>query len=86
MTRESKREQEGKKVGTFNRDHAGGNEKIKKLIPGIKVYGSLEDNVEGQTDVLGDGDEVSLGDSITIKAIHTPWFAYFSVAVSLNSM
>ena len=76
------REQEGKKVGTFNRDHAGGNEKIKKLIPGIKVYGSLEDNVEGQTDALGDGDEVSLGDSITIKAIHTPWFAYFSVAVS----
>lgn len=53
-------------------DHAGGNDKIKKLIPGIKVFGGSEDNIQGQTDALQDGDEITLGDSVIIKAIHTP--------------
>nr|POE44861.1 protein spiral1-like 1 [Quercus suber] len=30
-------------------DHAGGNEKIKELLPGIKVYGGSLDNVKGCT-------------------------------------
>ncbi|KVI10042.1 Beta-lactamase-like protein [Cynara cardunculus var. scolymus] len=30
-------------------DHAGGNEKIKELVPGIKVYGGSVDNVKGHT-------------------------------------
>eukprot|EP00250_Pteridium_aquilinum_P031361 c43482_g1_i1 orf=185-961(-) len=53
-------------------DHAGGNDKIKKLIPGLKIYGGSEDNIQGQTDKLQDGGEVALGDSIRIRAIHTP--------------
>ncbi|KAI5080945.1 hypothetical protein GOP47_0004128 [Adiantum capillus-veneris] len=53
-------------------DHAGGNDKIKKLIPGIIVYGGSEDNVQGQTDKLHDGSAVQLGDSIKITAMHTP--------------
>lgn len=53
-------------------DHAGGNDKIKKLVPNIRVYGGSEDNVQGQTDKLHDGGEVALGDSIKIRAMHTP--------------
>ncbi|XP_008234125.1 PREDICTED: hydroxyacylglutathione hydrolase cytoplasmic-like [Prunus mume] len=30
-------------------DRAGGNEKIKQLVPGIKVYGGSIDNVKGCT-------------------------------------
>ncbi|KAH1255526.1 Hydroxyacylglutathione hydrolase cytoplasmic [Glycine max] len=47
-------------------DHAGGNEKIKQLVPGIKVYGSLIDNVIGCTDKVENGDKESLGADIYI--------------------
>ncbi|XP_023743954.2 hydroxyacylglutathione hydrolase cytoplasmic [Lactuca sativa] len=53
-------------------DHAGGNEKIKELVPGIKVYGGSVDNVKGCTDKLENGDKLSLGDSINILSLHTP--------------
>ncbi|KAG4392853.1 hypothetical protein GLYMA_04G224100v4 [Glycine max] len=54
------------------RDHAGGNEKIKQLVPGIKVYGSLIDNVIGCTDKVENGDKESLGADIYILCLHTP--------------
>ncbi|WVY89819.1 hypothetical protein V8G54_035333 [Vigna mungo] len=53
-------------------DHAGGNEKIKQLVPGIKVYGGSIDNVKGCTDMVENGDKVSLGADVTILALHTP--------------
>ncbi|KAL6977578.1 Hydroxyacylglutathione hydrolase cytoplasmic [Sarracenia purpurea var. burkii] len=53
-------------------DHAGGNEKIKKLVPGIRVYGGSIDNVEGCTDKLENGDKLTLGSDIHILALHTP--------------
>ncbi|RZC17825.1 Hydroxyacylglutathione hydrolase cytoplasmic [Glycine soja] len=53
-------------------DHAGGNEKIKQLVPGIKVYGSLIDNVIGCTDKVENGDKESLGADIYILCLHTP--------------
>ncbi|KAK7321308.1 hypothetical protein VNO77_31814 [Canavalia gladiata] len=53
-------------------DHAGGNEKIKELVPGIKVYGGSFDNVKGCTDKVENGDKVSLGNAVTILALHTP--------------
>ena len=56
------------------RDHAGGNEKIKQLVPGIKVYGSLIDNVIGCTDKVENGDKESLGADIYILCLHTPWY------------
>lgn len=58
-----------------DRDHAGGNEKIKQLVPGIKVYGGSIDNVKGCTDKVENGDKVSLGADVTILALHTPWYA-----------
>ncbi|KAL9265020.1 Hydroxyacylglutathione hydrolase cytoplasmic-like protein [Drosera capensis] len=50
-------------------DHAGGNEKIKELVPGIKVYGGSIDNVKGCTDKVDSGDKISLGAGLSI--IHT---------------
>lgn len=57
-----------------DRDHAGGNEKIKELVPGIKVYGGSVDNVKGCTNMVENGDKLSLGEEINIVALHTPWY------------
>ncbi|CAL2243258.1 unnamed protein product [Prunus armeniaca] len=53
-------------------DHAGGNEKIKQLVPGIKVYGGSIDNVKGCTDKVDNGDKISLGADVHILSLHTP--------------
>jgi hydroxyacylglutathione hydrolase len=53
-------------------DHAGGNEKIKELVPGIKVYGGSLDNVKGCTNKVESGDRLSIGKDINILALHTP--------------
>ncbi|RDX63638.1 Hydroxyacylglutathione hydrolase cytoplasmic, partial [Mucuna pruriens] len=56
----------------YDSDHARGNEKIKQLVPGIKVYGGSIDNVKGCTDKVENGDKVSLGADINILSLHTP--------------
>lgn len=61
---------------TWHRDHAGGNEKLKKLVPGIKVYGGSIDNVKGCTDKVENGDKISLGADINILSLHTPWYGF----------
>lgn len=61
---------------TTRRDHAGGNEKIKELVPGIKVYGGSIDNVKGCTNKIENGDKVHLGADISVLALHTPWYGY----------
>ncbi|KAK6936579.1 Metallo-beta-lactamase [Dillenia turbinata] len=53
-------------------DHAGGNEKIKQLLPGIKVYGGSIDNVKGCTNKVENGDKLSLGSDVNILCLHTP--------------
>ncbi|XP_054792510.1 hydroxyacylglutathione hydrolase cytoplasmic-like [Prosopis cineraria] len=53
-------------------DHAGGNDMIKQLVPGIKVYGGSVDNVKGCTDKVDNGDKVFLGADISILSLHTP--------------
>lgn len=53
-------------------DHAGGNDKIKELVPGIKVFGGSVDNVRGCTHKLENGDKLSLGADISILSLHTP--------------
>ncbi|XP_027331991.1 hydroxyacylglutathione hydrolase cytoplasmic-like isoform X2 [Abrus precatorius] len=53
-------------------DHAGGNDKMKELVPGIKVYGGSVDNVKGCTDQVQNGDKISFGADITVLALHTP--------------
>ncbi|KAI4370482.1 hypothetical protein MLD38_018833 [Melastoma candidum] len=55
-----------------HRDHAGGNDKIKALIPGIKVYGGSLDNVEGCTDKVDNGHKLSFGKDTNIVCLHTP--------------
>lgn len=53
-------------------DHAGGNDKIKQLVPGIKVYGGSVDNVRGCTNKVENGDRIPMGDEISILCLHTP--------------
>ncbi|GAV67764.1 Lactamase_B domain-containing protein [Cephalotus follicularis] len=53
-------------------DHAGGNEKIKQLVPDIKVYGGSIDNVQGCTHTVENGDNMSLGAHLNILCLHTP--------------
>lgn len=61
-------------IDLFNRDHAGGNEKMALLIPGIKVYGGSVENVKGCTDKVENGDKLSIGKEINILCLHTPWY------------
>lgn len=53
-------------------DHAGGNDKIRQLVPGIKVYGGSIDNVKGCTNKVENGDKISLGAEVDILSLHTP--------------
>lgn len=59
------------------RDHSGGNEKIKQLVPGIKVYGGSIDKVKGCTDAVENGDKITLGADVVILSLHTPWYIIF---------
>ncbi|CAM9102292.1 unnamed protein product [Scytosiphon promiscuus] len=53
-------------------DHSGGNEAMKKMIPGLEVVSSAyEDDVPAMTVALKDLEEYTLG-SLTVKALHTP--------------
>ncbi|KAF8728581.1 hypothetical protein HU200_017844 [Digitaria exilis] len=56
-------------------DHAGGNEKMRLQVPGIKVFGGSLDNVKGCTDQVENGTKLSLGKDIEILCLHTPWYA-----------
>ncbi|PKU63576.1 hydroxyacylglutathione hydrolase cytoplasmic [Dendrobium catenatum] len=53
-------------------DHAGGNERIKDLVPGIKVFGGSLDSVKGCTNKVDNGDKVTLGSDVNILCLHTP--------------
>ncbi|KAL8520330.1 hypothetical protein ACS0TY_011034 [Phlomoides rotata] len=56
----------------YGRDHAGGNEKMKQLVPDIKIFGGSIDNVQGCTNKVENGDKLSLGGDIDILCLHTP--------------
>eukprot|EP00106_Octopus_bimaculoides_P016380 XP_014783822.1 PREDICTED: hydroxyacylglutathione hydrolase, mitochondrial-like [Octopus bimaculoides] len=51
-------------------DHAGGNEGLVKLAPGIDVFGG-DDRIPALTHHVSHGDEFKLG-SLNIKCLHTP--------------
>lgn len=70
----------------LERDHAGGNEKIKQLVPGIKVYGGSLDKVKGCTDAVDNGDKLSLGQNVNILALHTPWYVPFYVYIYASNL
>lgn len=52
-------------------DHAGGNVKIAKLVPGIEVVGGKEDNVPAATLHVGQDDMVQVGE-LEVRCILTP--------------
>jgi hydroxyacylglutathione hydrolase len=52
-------------------DHAGGNNVMKKQIPGIAVVGGERDNVQGKTRSVADGEVIAIGD-VSITCVHTP--------------
>lgn len=60
----------------MNRDHAGGNDQLKKKVVGIKVYGGSLDNVTGCNHKVENGDKMSLGANVNILCLHTPWYVY----------
>lgn len=72
------------KCYVFDRDHAGGNDKIRLLVPGIKIYGGSIDNVKGCTHKLENGDKLSLGTNISILSLHTPWYVHNSLLASVS--
>ncbi|KAL7147646.1 hypothetical protein ABFS83_06G121100 [Erythranthe nasuta] len=53
-------------------DHAGGNDKMKQLLPDIEIFGGSVDNVQGCTNKVENGDRFSLGADISILSLHTP--------------
>ncbi|CAI5471416.1 unnamed protein product [Closterium sp. Yama58-4] len=56
-----------------HRDHAGGNEEVKRMLPSVLVYGGSMDAIPACTNELKHGDCFQLGDeTMTIKALHTP--------------
>ncbi len=52
-------------------DHAGGNDKMKQLCPGIEVIGGVNDHVQGATRTVADGERLRLGD-VDVTCIETP--------------
>jgi hypothetical protein len=43
-----------------------------KRVPGVKVVGGAHDNVAACTHPVNQGDEVTIGKSINVKALFTP--------------
>lgn len=52
-------------------DHAGGNLRMKSMLPDVEIFGSSGDDVEGCTKFIEDGSMLSLA-GISIKCILTP--------------
>mmetsp|Transcript_29119 Transcript_29119/g.36546 ORF Transcript_29119/g.36546 Transcript_29119/m.36546 type:complete len:350 (+) Transcript_29119:59-1108(+) len=52
-------------------DHAGGNEKMAKMVPGIEVVSSSYESIPEVTTALKDGDEFLFG-NLKVKALYTP--------------
>eukprot|EP00271_Cylindrocystis_brebissonii_P016368 TRINITY_DN3983_c0_g1_i1.p1 TRINITY_DN3983_c0_g1~~TRINITY_DN3983_c0_g1_i1.p1 ORF type:complete len:258 (+),score=79.20 TRINITY_DN3983_c0_g1_i1:208-981(+) len=53
-------------------DHAGGNEGMKRLLPGIEVLGGALDHVAGGTTAVQDGMRFAFGGNMEVLAMHTP--------------
>ncbi|KXS10408.1 hydroxyacyl glutathione hydrolase [Gonapodya prolifera JEL478] len=51
-------------------DHAGGNEKLASLVPGVRIYGS-DDRIPALTNSVSHNDTFKIG-SLTVTVLHTP--------------
>jgi hypothetical protein len=63
--------------GTLDRDHAGGNNGMKRLLKDVKVYGGVKDKVEGCTHTVQHHDEFPISCSIRVKALEMSWYVSF---------
>ncbi|KAI0209266.1 putative hydrolase PNKD [Lamellibrachia satsuma] len=52
-------------------DHTAGNYELKKLYPGLQVYGGHISPIQGITDIVHDGDHLTFG-SLSFCVFHTP--------------
>jgi len=52
-------------------DHAGGNNQIAQLIPGIEIIGGVNDRAEGVTKEVDEGDKIDVG-GLSVDVISTP--------------
>ena len=52
-------------------DHAGGNEKMRELVPGIEVVGGLGDDAAAVTREVAEGDRVHVG-RLSVSVLSTP--------------
>lgn len=57
-----------------NRDHAGGNNAMKKILKDVPIYGGLKDKVEGCSHPVQHRDEISISPTIRVKCLETPWW------------
>ncbi|KAK9916356.1 hypothetical protein WJX75_001731 [Coccomyxa subellipsoidea] len=69
--------QEGLKISTVltthhHWDHAGGNEEISKLIPGIEIFGGEHDNVSAATRQVANNEDIRVGE-VSIRCLETPF-------------
>lgn len=54
----------------YLRDHAGGNEELKKLLPNVEIYGG-DNRIGGLTHMVDHGTQLSVG-SLNIQCLFTP--------------
>lgn len=57
---------------------------MKRLVPKIKVYGGIYDNVLGCTNKVKDGDKILLGLDTKISCILTPWFVSYFIFLMMQ--
>ena len=60
-------------------DHAGGNEEIAKLIPGLQIIGGAGDNIPAATREVREGDVIKVG-SLSVQTLETrKWSTWASL-------
>ncbi len=59
-----------KNIIVLSRDHAGGNEELAKLVPGLSVYGG-DDRIGALNKKVGHGDKLKVG-NLEFECLFTP--------------
>lgn len=54
----------------YFRDHAGGNEDLKKMLPKVEIYGG-DDRIGGLTHMVDHGTQLNIG-SLNVQCLFTP--------------
>jgi len=67
------------------RDHAGGNNGMKKLLKDVPIYGGVKDKVEACSHPVQHGDEFSISPTIRVKCLETPWWVVLCCCLHCDS-